>query len=57
MNDDRKHRSLYGDFFATIDASLTVGGHLRDDPEVLANRLVHLVVLHGLLPETSQENP
>lgn len=23
-------------------------------PEVIANRLVHLVVLHGLLPETEE---
>ena len=44
-----KHRALHADFVAVIDET----AHRVDaDPDVLASRLVHLVVLHGLLPET-----
>ena len=49
-----KHEALRADFYSVLHGE----GDLLPPAiaDVVADRLVHLVVLHGLLPETTQEN-
>ena len=46
-----KHDALKADFAAALTSGY-FESHEPFDAEKLADRLVHLVVLHGLLPET-----